>query len=123
MFSTKRVSSINEARAYFKTHYLPDGSLSHGLQVYLNLLKNKDYQPHNKIEYAKYTNNVVEQVKEDYSREAWWPTVVLFMNKTERPDINQVFRTHKAKLWDCLTPSEQKEGKRIMQKYNLVKIF
>ena len=32
-------SSVKEARAYFQTHYLPDGALSHGLQVYLNLLK------------------------------------------------------------------------------------
>lgn len=42
-----------EARAYFRTHYLP--VLSHGLQVYLNLL-NSAHQPVGAREIQLYLN-------------------------------------------------------------------
>ena len=111
------LSTVEEMRAYFKTHYLPDGSLSHGLQVYLNLLKSKEHQPKNTKEYALFANNVVDQIIRDYTKPAHWPTVVRFMHKTNRPDVNNFFLPYRVALWDSLTPDELKEGKRIMKKY------
>jgi len=109
-------SSIKEARAYFRTHYLPDGALSHGLQVYLNLLKSA-HQPVGAREIQLFAKNVVEQVQADYTRPAHWPTVVRFMHQTERPDVNKAFQTRRTDLWDNLSPEERREGERIMKKY------
>ncbi len=109
-------SSIKEARAYFRTHYLPDGSLSHGLQVYLNLLKSV-HQPVGAREIKLFAKNVVEQVQADYVPAAHWPTVVRFMHQTKRPDVCQALQTHRPALWDSLSPKERREGERIMKKY------
>ena len=113
------LSSLEDMRAYFKTHYLPDGSLSDGLQMYLNLLKSKEHQPKNTAEYALFANNVVDQIIRDYTKPARWPTVVRFMHKTHRPDVNKAFMIYRVALWDSLTPDELKEGKRILKKYAL----
>ena len=85
-----------EARAYFRTHYLP--VLSHGLQVYLNLL-NSAHQPVGAREIQLFAKNVVEQVQADYTRPAHWPTIVRFMRKTNRPDVNKALQTHRTDLW------------------------
>ena len=111
--SNKMFSSAKEARAYFRTYYLPDGSLSHGLQVYLNLLKSA-HQPVGDREINLFAKNVVEQVQADYTRPAHWPTVVRFMHQTKRPDVNQALQTHRADLWDSLSQEERHEGERIM---------
>lgn len=109
-------SSIKEARAYFRTHYLPDGSLSHGLQVYLNILKSA-HKPVGAREIKLFAKNVVEQVQADYTRPAHWPTIVRFMRQTERPDVNQALQTHRTDLWVSLSTEERREGERIMKKY------
>ena len=36
---------FQQLRDYLKSHCLPDGHLSHGLEVYLNLLKSEAHQP------------------------------------------------------------------------------
>ena len=74
-------SSLKEARAYFRTHYLPDGSLSHALQVYLNLLKSA-HQPVGAREIQLFAKNVVEQVQADYVPAAHWPTIVRHTGNT-----------------------------------------
>jgi hypothetical protein len=103
-----------EARAYFRTHYLP--VLSHGLQVYLNLL-NSAHQPVGAREIQLFAKNVVEQVQADYTRPAHWPTIVRFMRKTNRPDVNKALQTHRTDLWVSLSPEERREGEIIMKKY------
>lgn len=112
-------SSVEEARAYFRTHYLPDGSLSHGLQVYLNLLKS-NHQPVGGREIKLFAKNVVEQVQADYTRPAHWPTIVRFMRQTKRPDVNNALQTYRTGLWDSLSPEERREGERIMNKYVVI---
>lgn len=103
-------------RAYFRTHYLPDGSLSHGLQVYLELLKSP-HKPVGERQVQLFAKNVVEQVQADYTRPAHWPTIVRFMHRTDRPDVNRALQTYRDGLWNSLTPEERHEGERIMKKY------
>ena len=108
--------SVEEARAYLQIHNLPDGSLSHGLQMYLNLLKS-EYQPVGEHNIDLFAKNVVEQVKADYIRPAQWPTVVRFMRRTNRSDVNQALQAYYTDLWTNLSPEERREGERIMKKY------
>ena len=99
----------------FRTNDLPDGSLSPGLQDYLRLLQSKEHLPENTKEYALFAKNVVDQIIRDYTKPACWPTVVQFMHKTNRPDVNEFFLPYRVALWDSLTPDELKEGNRIMK--------
>lgn len=115
--SSDREKVFQELKDYLKSHCLPDGHLSHGLQVYLNLLKSETHQPKGENEYKMFAKNVVDQVVSDYTKPAQWPTLVRFMHKTNRPDINKAFDGYKALLWDSLTPGERKEGEYIMKKY------
>lgn len=109
-------SSLKEARAYFRTHYLPDGSFSHALQVYLNLLKSA-HQPVGAREIQLFAKNVVEQVQADYVPAAHWPTIIRFMHQTKRPDVNQALQAYRKDLWDSLSTEERREGEIIMKKY------
>ena len=113
----QHVGTIDELRSYLQSHCLPDGHLSHGLQVYLNLLQSEDHQPKNENEYKMFAKNVVDQVIADYTKPAQWPTLVRFIHKTNRPDVNKAFKAYRHELWDSLTPDERKEGERIMKKY------
>ena len=91
-------------------------SLSHGLQVYLNLLQS-EYRPVGEQKIDLFAGNVVEQVKADYIRPAQWPIVVRFMHKTNRRDVNRALQAYRTTLWDNLPPEERREGERIMKKY------
>lgn len=117
MFShSQPCSSFDKARASFRTHCLPDGSLSRGLQVYLMLLKGAD-QPTNTSEIQMFANNVVEQVQSDYSRPGQWPAIVRFMHKTNRPEVNRALERYRAKLWTSLSREDRTEGERMMEEY------
>ena len=115
--SSDREKVFQQLRDYLKSHCLPDGHLSHGLEVYLNLLKSEAHQPKGEKEYQMFAKNVVDQIIADYTKPAQWPTLVRFMHKTDRPEVNDALKVYRHDLWDCLTPYERKQGEYILGKY------